>query len=141
MLGYIPVSPATSNMYGPSQYSQIKVKTLFIYGSKDKNLGKRGSESFRYVPEVEIYEIAGGTHSCYIDYPIVFNQKILTFIDSLLIKSSPSAANNTDSSWKTHLPGHTYNVESTLIKGRTWYFLKCQILSRNQIPILIEWKQ
>ena len=100
MLGYIPVSPATSNMYGPSQYSTIKVKTLFIFGSKDKNLGKRGSESFRYVPDIEIFEIQGGTHSCYIDYPDVFNHKILSFIDSLISSKIQNAENKTTSSWR-----------------------------------------
>lgn len=80
MLGYIPIAPATSNLYGPSQYSLITVPTLFIYGSKDKNLGKRGSQSFSYVPNIEIYEIENGSHSCYIDYPDVFNNKIKEFI-------------------------------------------------------------
>ena len=80
MLGYIPIAPATSNLYGPSQYSIITVPTLFIYGSKDKNLGKRGSQSFSYVPNIEIYEIENGSHSCYIDYPDVFNNKIKEFI-------------------------------------------------------------
>jgi len=80
MLGYIPIAPATSNLYGPSQYSLITVPTLFVYGSKDKNLGKRGSQSFNYVPNIEIYEIENGSHSCYIDYPDVFNNKIKEFI-------------------------------------------------------------
>ena len=80
MLGYIPIAPATSNLYGPSQYSLITVPTLFIYGSKDKNLGKRGSQSFSYVPNIQIYEIENGSHSCYIDYPDVFNNKVKEFI-------------------------------------------------------------
>ena len=47
---------------------------------KIKNLGKRGSQSFNYVPNIEIYEIENGSHSCYIDYPDVFNNKIKEFI-------------------------------------------------------------
>ena len=39
---FVAVAPATSNAYGPSTYEKILTKTLFIYGSKDKNLGKRG---------------------------------------------------------------------------------------------------
>ena len=83
MMGYIVVAPATSNMYGPSQYSTIMTPTLFIYGSKDLKLGKRGSESFSYVPNVETYVIEDGSHSCYIDQPDQFNAKVADFINSL----------------------------------------------------------
>ena len=74
------VAPATSNMYGPSQYSTINAPTLFVYGSKDLKLGKRGSESFSYVPNIETFVVEGGSHSCYIDFPEVFNAKIADFI-------------------------------------------------------------
>lgn len=83
MLGYIVVAPATSNMYGPSQYKTISTPTLFIYGSKDLKLGKRGSESFSYVPNIETFVVPDGSHSCYIDYPEQFNAKLAQFITSL----------------------------------------------------------
>jgi hypothetical protein len=48
LAAFIAIAPATSNAYGPSTYAAITTKTLFVYGSKDKNLGKRGRYVFRY---------------------------------------------------------------------------------------------
>ena len=65
-------------MSSPTRYSICRYRDC--YGSKDKNLGKRGSQSFSYVPNIQIYEIENGSHSCYIDYPDVFNNKVKEFI-------------------------------------------------------------
>ena len=82
LAAFIALTPATANAYGPSTFSQVLVPTLYVYGSKDKNTGKRFSELFEQMPNCEIMQLEGSNHF-YTDYPDKWHESLSDFLQRL----------------------------------------------------------
>lgn len=56
---------------------------LVIYGSEDVGGKDRSEQRLMKIPKAVRFEIEGGSHPCYLDQPVLFNERVISFLKSL----------------------------------------------------------
>ena len=81
--GYIMVAPVIPSDFDEKSLPESTQPTLVIYGSEDVGGKERSETRLINIPNAVSFEIKGGSHPCYLDYPDLFNERILTFLGSI----------------------------------------------------------
>lgn len=80
--GYVTIAPVLPKSFSDATLLPTNLPVLVIWGSKDKP-GKQRSKKLMRIPKATGFEIAGGSHPCYLDFPDIFNTKLCDWIDSI----------------------------------------------------------
>ena len=81
--GYIMVAPVIPSDFDEKSLPESTQPTLIIYGSEDAGGKERSETRLMKIPNAVGFEIKGGSHPCYLDYPDLFNERVLTFLRSI----------------------------------------------------------
>ena len=81
--GYIMVAPVIPTDFDEKSLPSTTQPTLVVYGSEDVGGKERSETRLMNIPNAVSFEIKGGSHPCYLDYPDLFNERVLTFLGSI----------------------------------------------------------
>lgn len=81
--GYVPVAPVGTDKFEESDYKELQLPTLVIYGENDSALGVSSLRRLRNIPNSVVHMMKGAGHACYFANPGEFHEKILTFLRRL----------------------------------------------------------
>jgi len=82
--GYVMVAPVIPEPWDVSSASSSRFPpALVIWGSEDVGGKERSESRLSKLPRATTFEVAGGSHPCYLDAPQVFNEKVVEFLRSL----------------------------------------------------------
>lgn len=81
--GYVPVAPVGTDKFEESDYKELQLPTLVIYGENDSALGVSSLRRLRNIPNSVVHMMKGAGHACYFANPEEFHEKILTFLRRL----------------------------------------------------------
>uniref|UniRef100_UPI00359018D2 protein ABHD14A-like n=1 Tax=Myxine glutinosa TaxID=7769 RepID=UPI00359018D2 len=79
---FIPIAPAYTEYYSTVAYKSVQTRTLIAYGDADTGLGEESLKHLMLLPNHEIFKIPQAKHAAYVDQPILFQEKISTFLSS-----------------------------------------------------------
>lgn len=80
--GLVTVSPDYVDHYTDDDYRNLNIPTLVFYGEYDGE-GEINARRLRKIPGSQKQIIYEGTRDCYIDKPIEFKERLITFLNSL----------------------------------------------------------
>lgn len=80
--GLVLVSPDNVENYTDEQYRTLEIPTLVFYGEYDGE-GEINARKLRKIPGSQKQIIYEGTRDCYIDKPIEFKERLITFLNTL----------------------------------------------------------
>eukprot|EP00591_Stephanopyxis_turris_P005122 CAMPEP_0195519216 /NCGR_PEP_ID=MMETSP0794_2-20130614/14523_1 /TAXON_ID=515487 /ORGANISM="Stephanopyxis turris, Strain CCMP 815" /LENGTH=233 /DNA_ID=CAMNT_0040648339 /DNA_START=87 /DNA_END=788 /DNA_ORIENTATION=+ len=64
-VGFVAVAPVGTQRYSESQWAEIEVPMLIVYGENDSSIGIPGLKYLEQTPNHETYMMAGAGHACY----------------------------------------------------------------------------
>ena len=81
--GFVPVAPVGTNTYSESDYKNLQLPTLIVYGENDATLGVSSLRRLRNIPESIIHMMKGAGHACYMTNPKEFHENLVNFLSKL----------------------------------------------------------
>ena len=81
--GYVPVAPVGTDKYGESDYKNLQLPSLIVYGENDASLGVSSLRRLRNIPDSVIHMMKGAGHACYMKNPEEFHENFLNFLSKL----------------------------------------------------------
>ncbi|KAL8562975.1 hypothetical protein ACOMHN_004667 [Nucella lapillus] len=76
---YIPVAPVMTESF-QDKYPDSQIRTLVVYGSKDKTMGFTSRDHLKALPRSTIAVIPEAGHACYLDQPHIFHNLLYDFL-------------------------------------------------------------
>jgi abhydrolase domain-containing protein 14 len=81
--GYIMVAPTIPADFDEKSLPSKFQPVLVIWGSEDTNGKERCTSRLTAIPGAIGFEVKDGSHPCYLDYPDLFNGRVVKFLDTV----------------------------------------------------------
>ena len=78
--GLVAIAPAFAERYTPSEYRQLNLPVLYLYGERDEHLGKQGLRLFGEISAVETRMMPAAGHACYVEQPDLWRTILMQFV-------------------------------------------------------------
>ncbi|KAJ7370945.1 Protein abhd14a [Desmophyllum pertusum] len=81
--GFVPVAPVGTDQHSESDYKNLQLPTLIVYGENDATLGVSSLRRLRNIPGSVIHMIKGAGHACYMKNADEFHENLDNFLSKL----------------------------------------------------------
>ncbi|KAJ7370987.1 Protein abhd14a [Desmophyllum pertusum] len=78
--GFVPVAPVGTDQHSESDYKNLQLPTLIVYGENDATLGVSSLRRLRNIPGSVIHMIKGAGHACYMKNADEFHENLDNFL-------------------------------------------------------------